>query len=78
MADKVWELIKPDEKSVYTLYRSSAVSGGEAWRLHIATFDALDGAEYIRDNCNIAKALFQAQPGVTVTYWCERGYFSKS
>lgn len=66
-----------DPKSVYTLYRSSAVDGGKTWRLHVATFDAVDGAEYNRGNCEIAKSFFQAQPGVTVEYWCERGYFSK-
>ena len=66
-----------DGKAVYTLYRSSAVIGGEKWRLHVATFDSADGSEYNRDNCEVAKQLFQSQPGVTVTYWCERGYFSK-
>lgn len=68
---------KTDAKSVYTLYRSSSVNGGETWRIHVATFDAIDGAEYNRDNCEIAKGLFQSQTGVTVTYWCERGYFTK-
>lgn len=66
-----------DPKSVYTLYRSSAVVGGDKWRLHVATFDSSDGSQYNRDNCETAKSLFQSQPGVTVTYWCERGYFSK-
>lgn len=66
-----------DAKSVYTLYRSSAVAGGEKWRMHVATFDATDGTEYNRDNCEVAKNLFQVQPGVKVTYWCERGFFSK-
>ncbi len=65
-------------KNVYTLYRSSAVTGGEKWRMHVATFDSADGPEYNRDNCETAKSLFQAQPGVTVTFWCERGYFSKN
>lgn len=72
----VAELPKPDAKSVYTLYRSSAVDGGASWRVHVATFDASVSAEYNRDNCGVAKNLFQAQPEVTVTYWCERGYFS--
>ncbi len=65
-----------DSKDVYTLYRSSAVVGGKTWRLHVATMDAADGAEYNRGNCEVAKKLFQSQPGVTVEYWCERGYFS--
>lgn len=46
-------------------------------RIHIATFDAIEGATYNRDNCEISKTLFQGQSGVTVTYWCERGYFNK-
>jgi hypothetical protein len=66
-----------DAKTVYTLYRSSAVTGGDKWRVHVATFDAVDGAEYNRDNCEVAKGLFKTQPGVKVMYWCERGYFSK-
>ena len=66
-----------DPQTVYTLYRTSAVAGGGAWRLHVATFDATDGANYNRDNCTTAKALFQGQPGVTVTYWCEREFFKQ-
>ena len=66
-----------DAKSVYTLYRTSAVNGGEKWRVHVATFDAGDDVKYNRENCETAKSLFQAQPGVSVTFWCERGSFSK-
>jgi hypothetical protein len=65
-------------KDVYTLYRSSATAGGKTLRIHVATFDAVDGATYNQGNCEIAKTLFKAQPGVTVEYWCERGYFSKN
>lgn len=64
-----------EAKDVYTLYRSSIVDRG--LRIHVATFDSVDGAEYNRENCQIARGLFQAQPGVSVQYWCERGYFSK-
>jgi len=63
--------------STYTLYRSGATVGGANMRIHVATFDATDGSTYNRDNCEIAKNLFQGQPEVTVTYWCERGHFSK-
>ena len=28
-------------------------------------------------NCDIARQLFQNQPGVTVRYWCERGRFNE-
>ena len=65
-----------DAKAVYTLYRTSAVNGGDKWRVHVATFDAGDDVKYNRENCETAKGLFQAQPNVTVTYWCEIGRFS--
>ena len=64
-------------QATYTLYRSSATDGGANMRIHVATFDAIDGATYNRDNCEISKTLFQEKSGVAVTYWCERGYFSK-
>jgi len=64
-------------ETTYTLYRSSATVAGAGMRIHIATFDSKDGANYNRDNCEITKNLFQKQPGVTVTYWCERGYYTK-
>lgn len=57
----------------YTLYRSSMVAGVS--RIHIATFDSNDGEEYNRENCQSTADLFQAQPGVKVRYWCEKGRF---
>ena len=63
--------------NTYTLYRNSATSGGESWRMHVATFDAKDGEAYNMGNCQIAEELFQKQPGVTVKYWCEKGVFKK-
>jgi hypothetical protein len=71
------EAVRATPESTYTLYRSSATTDGANMRIHVATFDAMDGPTYNRDNCEIAKTLFQGQSGVTVTYWCERGYFSK-
>ena len=68
---------RTSEDDVFTLYRSSAVNGGETWRLHVATFDSSDGEKYNLGNCEIAKSLFQEQPMVTVRYWCEKGYFKK-
>ena len=59
----------------YTLYRSSATTNGSEMRIHIATFDASDGMTYNRGNCEIARDLFLNQPGVTVSYWCERGFY---
>lgn len=64
----------------YTLYRNSALPvNGAAFRIHVATFDAYEGkAEgYNRENCDIARNLFQEQLGVTVRYWCEKGHYLK-
>jgi hypothetical protein len=55
--------------TVFRLYRSSAAVRGTA--IHVATFDTAHGAAYNRENCQIAARLFQNQPGVVVTYWCE-------
>ena len=65
------------ESQVFTLYRTGV--GLPNLRMHIATFDSSDGQRYNKGNCEIAQELFQNQPGVTVRYWCEPGYFrSKS
>lgn len=56
----------------YTLYRTSPF--GVA-RIHVATFDAIDGEGYNKENCDITAKLFMQQPGVKVTYWCEKGEF---
>jgi len=63
------------EQGSYTLYRNS-VSFADM-RIHVATFDAEDGEQYNKENCNVARELFVKQPGVTVKYWCERGRFRK-
>jgi len=46
-------------------------------RIHVATFDAAEGAKYNAENCEIARDLFESQPGVTVRYWCEKGRYQK-
>ena len=56
-----------------TLYRSSVLNENE--RYHIATFDANHGSAYNWENCQLAAKLFQAQPGVTTRFWCEKGKF---
>lgn len=61
--------------TVYTLYREALTPQRE--RLHVATFDAIDGEQYNRENCFIARDLFAGQPGVRSRYWCERGRFSR-
>ena len=58
---------------VFTLYRNSAIDA--SMRMHIATFDADQGASYNQENCSTAQKLFQAQSGVTVRFWCEKGWF---
>ncbi len=55
----------------YTLYRSSAVP--TVAEMHVATFNADEGAAYNRENCGVARDLFQGQLGVAVKYWCEQG-----
>ncbi|MEQ1802157.1 MAG: hypothetical protein ABL989_09565 [Gammaproteobacteria bacterium] len=65
----------PGADAIYTLYRSSPTTGGAEMRIHVATFDANESPAYNRDNCEITKGLFQDQPGIVVTYWCERERF---
>ena len=61
---------------VFTLYRNSAVD--KNMRVHVASFDVANGGDgYNDENCRIAAGLFQAQEGVTVRYWCEKGRFRK-
>lgn len=74
-SSSAYELEAP---GVYTLYRSSSVESMKDARLHMATFDAVEGTEYNRGNCLIAAQLFQRQPGVIVRYWCEAGRYRKS
>jgi hypothetical protein len=62
------------DSKVYTLYRNSVLPD---MRIHIATFDATEGAEYNRTNCELGRQLFQQQPGVSVQYWCEPGRFQE-
>lgn len=57
----------------FTLYRSSVLD--QSARVHVSTFDAADGADYNRENCELASQLFQAQPGVMVRFWCEQGIY---
>lgn len=57
----------------HTLYRSSTATPNA--RIHVATFDSKDSDEYNRENCQFAMDLFQAQPGVKVRYWCEKGRY---
>lgn len=49
----------------------------EEMRIHVATFNAVDGESYNRENCELAQQLFQAQPEVETKFWCEKRYFQK-
>lgn len=60
-----------DESSTYHLFRTSAVEGMELKPIFVASFNAMEGGWYNRENCMIAAKLFQDQPGVIVKYWCE-------
>ncbi len=59
--------------TAYTLYRNSVLDDGA--RYHVASFDARESERYNRDNCEVARQLFQSQPGVRVRYWCEKGRY---
>jgi len=63
------------DSDVFTLYRNSVTN--ENTRIHVATFDAAEKEEYNRGNCEQAQVLFQAQPGVKVKFWCEKGRYRK-
>jgi hypothetical protein len=59
------------EGTAYRLYRSSLAMKNA--RLHIATFDAADGAAYNNENCLSARDFFQ--PDVKTNFWCEKGRY---
>jgi len=63
------------DSDIFTLYRNSVTN--ENLRIHVATFDAAEKEEYNRGNCEQAQVLFQAQPGLKVKFWCEKGRFKK-
>ena len=60
--------------ATYALYRSSVARSMANRKFIVATFDVdvSTPESYNRQNCEIARSLFQGQPGVTVRYWCER------
>lgn len=62
-------------ESVYTLYRNSLLDG--ALRIHVATFDTVDGADYNAQNCALVADLMQMQDGVRTRFWCEPGRYRR-
>ena len=65
----VYFLLIPENKT-YILYRNSETD--KNMRIHISSFNSNESDLYNRDNCEIARDLFQSQPGVRVKYWCEK------
>lgn len=61
------------DKNTYTLYRNGEAT--DTLRVHVATFDAKEEAEYNRDNCEQARELFQLHPAARSRFWCEQGRF---
>lgn len=59
----------------FTLYRNSVLDPN--MRLHVASFNAVDGEAYNRENCDIAAKLFQQQDGIKTRFWCEKGSYRK-
>lgn len=59
------------EAGVYSLYRNSVTDSTA--RYYIGVFDAPDGDKYNRENCEVARSLFQDQPGVLTHFWCQPG-----
>ena len=71
---------KEPDVEVFTLYRN--VPSDQAFRVHVATFDAGKGDEFYNwsnfKNCERAQQMFQAQPDwQDVRFWCEKGRFKK-
>ena len=74
----------------YTLYRTGidlpTKTHDETLRIHVATFDADQDANYNLANCEFAQELFNTnQPhyrggiygSTKIKYWCEKGHFKK-
>ncbi len=57
------------QDSSFLLYRNSLIDS--SLKIHIASFDTNEGAEYNAENCWLAADLFQNQPGVSTRFWCE-------
>ena len=61
------------DENAFTLYRNGEAT--DTLRVHVATFDAKENAEYNRDNCEQARELFQLHPAARSRFWCEKGRF---
>ena len=63
------------DNETFTLYRNSVTD--ENMRVHVASFNAADGEDYNKGNCEQAQLLFQAQNDIKTKFWCEKGAFKK-
>lgn len=52
----------------YRLYRTSLVPSDPL--VLVATFDSPQGEAFNRENCETARQLFQAQPGIVTRFVC--------
>src|ERR1700737_1957159 len=59
-----------DDGQTYTLYRNSPMDA--SMRVHVASFDSKDGADYNNENCQAAAGLYASQAKVTARFWCEK------
>ena len=71
------ERTKVGEKSVYTLYQGIPTLDGGTMRIHVASFDAADGAEWNRKNCETVASLYKPVEVARVSHWCEPGWFKR-
>lgn len=73
------------DENAYTLYRNSDM--GFETRVHVATFNVDDTADFNRSNCEMASRLFNANlnasenaqsdaPRRSWGFWCEAGTYS--
>lgn len=60
----------PPTGSDYTLYRSNLTS--DSLRVQIGVFNARGAEADNRRNCDLARSLFEDQPGVRARFLCER------
>jgi hypothetical protein len=57
--------------SVVTLYKKGLE---KTERIHVATFDAVSGAESNQMSCAAISVLLEKQDAMN-RYWCEKGYY---
>jgi hypothetical protein len=73
--------VQIDGSTTFTLYRNSSTSNGLTMRIHVATLDTAEGADYNAGSCaELARAMNQRHAAFqggepTQTWWCEPGRF---